>query len=515
MLKLAGGALVVAAFFFGTLWAMNSLYRNVEPQRPTVLAQKPPLPPATRQSVIIAPATFAIPAIREAMDRAVPRNLSGKPDNPLSKLLAKAEIGFTTERTPLVLSGQPDGLTIATTLNGSLRISGQLAGQLSGLGAALTGLLNDNPGRGAKDNGGRALDQRADIKGHVAVTARPAITTGWRLEPNLTAQVTVADANISIAGVKLNTAGEIKPLLDRAVTEQMSALQARLRNDAFLESAARREWAKMCRAIALGSGGAGLPSLWLELRPTRAFAAQPRIDANNVTLTLGIQAETRIVPQETKPACPFPARLELVPPLDDGRVAIGMPIDVPFTDVNRLMEAQLKDKTFPDDGSGAVDVTVQSARVSAAGDRLLISLLVRAREKKSWFGFGTDATLHVWGRPVLDSAQQTMRLADISLAVESEAAFGLLGGAAKAAVPYLEAALAKNAAIDLKPFLANARKGIEKALSDFRQKTDSVRVDAAVTGLRLVGIEFDSDTLRITAEADGTARVAVSKLPGK
>jgi hypothetical protein len=40
-----------------------------------------------------------------------------------------------------------------------------------------------------------------------------------------------------------------------------------------------------------------------------------------------------------------------------------------------------------------------------------------------------------------------------------------------------------------------------------------VRVDAAVTNLRLVGIEFDAKTLRIVAEADGTVRVAVSKLP--
>ena len=40
-----------------------------------------------------------------------------------------------------------------------------------------------------------------------------------------------------------------------------------------------------------------------------------------------------------------------------------------------------------------------------------------------------------------------------------------------------------------------------------------MRVDAAVTGLRLVGIEFDAKTLRVIAEADGTVRVAVSALP--
>jgi Domain of unknown function (DUF4403) len=56
----------------------------------------------------------------------------------------------------------------------------------------------------------------------------------------------------------------------------------------------------------------------------------------------------------------------------------------------------------------------------------LISLRVKAREKESWFGFGTEATVHIWGKPALDPQNQILRLAEISLAVKSEAAFGLL-----------------------------------------------------------------------------------------
>ena len=139
----------------------------------------------------------------------------------------------------------------------------------------------------------------------------------------------------------------MKPLLDRAVDEQVGALQARLRNDPFIEQAARREWAKLCRSIPLGKAAAGVPDLWLEVRPVRAVAAQPRIDASAVTLTVGVQAETRITPTESKPDCPFPATVEIVPPMEQGRVAIGVPIDLPFTEVNKLIEAQLKGRTFP------------------------------------------------------------------------------------------------------------------------------------------------------------------------
>ena len=191
-----------------------------------------------------------------------------------------------------------------------------------------------------------------------------------------------------------------------------------------------------------------------------------------------------------------------------------MPIDVPFTDINKIVEAQFAGRTFPEDGSGSVDVTVKHATVAASGDRLLISLLVHAKEKKSLFGFGGEANVYVWGRPVIDQAQQTLRLTDVQLAVESEAAFGLLGAAAREAMPYLQKALADKATLDLKPFAANAQKKIADAIADFQKNEDGVRVAAEITSLRLADIAFDSKTLRVTAEADGAINVYVTALGG-
>ena len=139
-----------------------------------------------------------------------------------------------------------------------------------------------------------------------------------------------------------------------------------------------------------------------------------------------------------------------------------MPIDVPFTELNRVMELQLKGKTFPETGDAPGQVTVLASSIAAAGDRLLISLRVKAKETKSWFGLGAEATVHVWGKPVLDQQSQIMRLTDITLDVQSEAAFGLLGTAAHAAIPYLQKALADHAVVDLKPFAASALKSIER-----------------------------------------------------
>jgi hypothetical protein len=481
-----------------------------------VLVELPPLPPAPRSSSIIAPVAIALSAIRDAADRGAPRSFAGKADNPVSQILQNADIGWTASRGPITATGAQDVLSLATPLTGTLNVTGSLTSKATGaIGDALGGLLGGNVVKQIGSVNIKALNANAEIKGNVTITARPKLAASWHIEPNLAAQVNLGDTSLSVAGARVNVPAQVKPLIDKTVADQITAMQERIRNDPSLERNARAQWAKACRSIPLqGTGAASsLPALWLELRPTRAIAAQPRVDASAVTLTLGIEAETRITSVQTKPDCPFPAKIAIVPPTPGG-VSIAVPIDVPFTDVNKIVAAQFAGRTFPEDGSGSVDVTVKRASVAASSDRLLISLLVNAKEKRSFLGLGGEANVHIWGKPVLDQDLQTLRLTNIELAVESEAAFGLLGAAARAAMPHLQKVLADNATIDLKPFISNAQKKIAAVISDFQQNEDGVRVAADITSLRLVDIAFDSKTLRVIAEAAGAINVYVTSLPG-
>jgi hypothetical protein len=435
------------------------------------------------------------------------------------------DLGWSVARGPFSVAGRPEGLAISTTLSGSMRATGQLSGSAGGplgspgeLSDFIGSLLGGGSPPARRQNQAeqsqpeRKLEQSANIRGSATLMARPTLLPQWRLEPNLTSQLTISDASLSLFGMDLSVPDEVKPMLERTIDEQISSLETWLRQDPFLEAAAREEWAKMCRSVPLGAAGPDMPNLWLEVRPTRAFAANPRVEQTTLRLTIGVQSDTRIVPNETKPDCPFPEQLEIVEQTEKGRVNIAVPIDIPFTEVNRLIEGELKGRTFPEDRSSAFTATINSVKMAASGDRLLISVGVRANETKTWFGFGADATIHVWGRPVLDPARQMLRLNDVALDVESAAAFGMLGAAARSAIPYLERALAENAVVDLVPLADNARKSIEAAVADFRKRTDSIQVDAQVVDLRLVGLEFDEKTLRVIAEADGTVRVAVSRL---
>ena len=506
---------VVAVSFGVALKAMDWISPSGTVPAP-VLVQLPPLAPAPRGSSIIAPISITLSAIRDAADRGAPRAFSGKADNPAPQVLQNADIGWTASRGPITATGGQDVLSLATALTGTLNVTGSLSAKATGaIGDALGGLLGGNVAKQIGSVNIKNLNANAEIKGNVTITARPKLAAAWRIEPNLAAQVNLGDTALSVAGVRINVPAQVKPLIDKTVADQLAVAQARIRNDPAFEQNARLQWAKICRSIPLQGAGAAssLPALWLELRPTRAIAAQPRVDASAVTLTLGIEAETRITPAQTKPECPFPATIAIIPPTP-GRVSIGVPIDMPFTDINKIVEAQFAGRTFPEDGSGSVDVTVKRATVAASGERLLISLLVNAKERKSFFGFAGEANVHIWGKPVLDQKQQTLRLTNIELAVESEAAFGLLGTAARAVMPHLQRALADRATIDLKPFATNAQKKIAAVIADFQKNEGGVRVAADISSVRLADIAFDSRTLRVIAEAEGAINVTITTLPG-
>jgi Domain of unknown function (DUF4403) len=511
---------IVAVAFAGATLLMNVLWpsapNSLQQGRPALVAL-PPLQPLAGTSTVLAPATIAVTAIRDALEAQAPRNLSGKPQNPVPQLLSNLQLSFTVTRGAFNVTGRPDGLAIGTPLSGSFEahgtISGGLAGGANALGGAINNLIGGNVGQQLQSLAGKSFDQHADVHGTVAAVAHPTIASNWRLSPNLAVQVNVVDVVLPIAGAKLSVANEVKPVLDNLVREQTNALEGRLRNDPFIEVAARSEWAKLCRSVSLGAAAPGMPGLWLEIRPTRAIAAQPKIDAKAVTLLVGVQAETRIVPSETKPNCPFPSVLDLVPLADEGKLDIALPIDVPFSEVSRLIDGELKGKTFPKDGSGSLVATIRQATVAASGDRLLISLLVNV--KKRGLDVGADATVHVWGRPVLDQDQQILRFKDVTLDVQSKTAFGVLGEAAQAAVPFLQKTLAEQAVIDLKPFAADAKKRIGAAVGDFSGQAGGLSATIAVNELRLTGIAYDDTTLRIIADAKGSVAVTISSLAGQ
>ena len=498
------GGLIGAVVLGGALWALDKLgaFGPSYLQRP-VLAVSPPLKPTTLISVMTVPVAVELAAIRASVDAATPRTFTGRHDNVPSGPFSKTDVRWSIHRDELGVTGRSEGLTMSAALSGTLRVGAgggdTITGSLSGADAMQPFLF-------------APVIHTGEMRGSITLTARPMLLPNWRIDPKLSGRVRIPEGGLTISGFTIDVSGDVKSAVDRAVNEQVDVVQEKVRNDATIEQVARTQWAKMCRSISLAAISAGNADLWLELRPVRAFAAHPHIDAATATVTLGVEAETRIRAAESKPTCPFPAQLEIVSPVDEGRFAIATPIEIPFTEINRILDLQLKGKVFPANADAAAQFKVLQASVTPSGNQLLISLLIDATERKTWFGFDAKATVYIWVQPELDREQQKLRLTNMVLDVKSNGVFGLFGAAGRIAIPYIQEELQQYAVIDLKPYAASARTGIEAIVADFDKQDDGVNAGATVTDLHLAVVEFDSKTLRVIAEANGTAKIAVTKL---
>jgi hypothetical protein len=116
---------------------------------------------------------------------------------------------------------------------------------------------------------------------------------------------------------------------------------------------------------------------------------------------------------------------------------------------------------------------------------------------------------------VLDREHQIVRFTDLALDMQSQAAFGLVRAAAQAAAPYLRKMLADAAAIDLKPFAADAKERIAAAVGSFNKQGGGVSANIAIKDLGLDGVAFDDKMLRVVAHANGSVNVVVSALAVK
>ena len=229
------------------------------------------------------------------------------------------------------------------------------------------------------------------------------------------------------------------------------------------------------------------------MRPVRAAAAQPQIDARNMTLTVGVQAETRITPKETKPDCPFPAKLELVPPMQNGKLAVGVPIDVPFTALDKVLEAQLKGQRYPEDNSAPVEIEVRS--VPSRRRRRPPAGLARRQGARA----ARDGSASAPTADGADLGQAGARREEPGAAPHRSVAGGGIGSRLRPA----RRRRARRHALSAEGAGRQARRSTSsrspptpkedrRRARRIREERNGVRVDTAVDDLRLTGIAFDS-----------------------
>ena len=437
---------------------------------PPPAAREAPLAPLDLPASTLAiPVSVPLEAIGGELNRTAPPSVAGAQDGPLG-----SRLNWRVARSPIAVSGVDDALRISGDLNGNLSIE-------SWAGSA-----------------------QVDLKARYHMDSRPRMLRNWRLDPNLSAELSLDQATHRLFGrIDISLRGTIGPPLERALQVQLGRLQEHIARDDSIERVARELWTRLCTSVRILPE----PEIWLEIRPGGLRAGQVRIGAQAASLALALQARTAIGTRETTPQCAFPKRLEIgsAEP-KNASIALWLPVEASYGVLQDMLERSAVRHTFGD----AWPFKVDAARLNPHGRSLLLEADFRA-QSPDWLSKRGKVSAFLVAEPVLDPEAATITLAGLSLDTASNhAAAAVLGEVAERR---FLAALEHPAAFDLSEWQEQLRQRANEALAKLMNaSSDNMALSARLDDLRLARLDVGPDSIRAVGHARGTARVTIETL---
>ena len=469
-----GVAYLVAWFMFGRV----SRFDAEEPK-----AETPPLPPLkAQQSKITLPVSIPIDAVRDILEQTVPREQTGREaykeriDILIGSTSVDIRIDWKVNRTDFEVAGDNDTLRVKAGVSGQATVRAKYKGPSAS--ADIT------------------------LQGTASLDARPRLDSKWHLTtPELSMDIRLNRAKVKVGPVSVSVRGKIRPKLNSFAKEQRDKIKRRIAEDGSLRTAAKENWEKFCRSVSLGSD----TGLWLEIKPVAARTAQPRISNENISLQLGLDAETRVVTKETNPDCPFPEELFIEAP-QLGYIEIVLPVEIDYLTLETALENEIVGKTFGKD----ISVRVETVSVRPHGGSLLLKVEVAVQVADGgWFDSRAEGTLYLLARPQLVADSQMITLTDVQLDTASRDVLVAIIG--EAVEPLLLRAVEGQTTLDLEPKYREIRDRANAALKAF--SSDDLAVDGEIEDVRLTSVDVGPDRLRVVANARGRVAVVVRKIP--
>lgn len=437
---------------------------------PPPAARGAPLPPLDLPASALAiPVSVPLEAIEGELNRAAPPSVAGGQDGPLG-----SRLNWRVTRSPIAVSGVNDALRISGGLNGNLSIE-------SWAGSAQVGL-----------------------KARYHMDSRPRMLRNWRLDPNLSAELSLDQATHRLFGrIDISLRRTVGPPLERALRAQLERLQTHIARDDSIERVARQLWARLCTSVLILPD----PNIWLEIRPGGLSAGQVRVGAQAVSLRLALHARTSVGTRETTPQCVFPERLDTGSGgPQDTSIALWLPAEASYGALQEVLERSAVGRTF----GGAWPVNVNAARLMPHGRSLLLEADLLA-QSPGWLSRGGKVSAFLAAEPVLDPEAATVMLTGLSLDTASNHAVAAVLG--ELAERRFRAALENPPVFDLSEWQEQLRQRANEALANLlNSSSDNVAIAAQLDDLRLARLEVGPDSIRAVGHARGTARVTIETL---
>lgn len=236
-----------------------------------------------------------------------------------------------------------------------------------------------------------------------------------------------------------------------------------------------------------------------------------------MTLTLGLEADAKLVTEAQTPECdPLPPlRLDEAEP----GLSLIVPAELEYGVLSRMLAQQFVGQAIPI-ANGALTLTPRDVRL--AGDDTKFNVVVDV--DIAWHGwwawwswlFGpTRASVELTTEPALDADNQVLDFNNSRFSGQSDDALNVVGKLARLAQEALVEAFEQAAVIDLAPEAERARESAERAAASL--DTDGlgglVVETATVDDGRLHSLEVGPQAVTLTIVATGDLKLAIREIP--
>lgn len=384
-------------------------------------------------------------------------------------------------------------------------------------------------GASVRNRGGIVPFQTSvNLSADARLRLRLQLEQSWRLNPEVQLFARLNTATIPVrvplptpltpTDVNIDVRGTLQPEVDRMLNSLVQQFQRDIRANRFLEDAAELAWNDLCKSHPVAAVEAGAPTdLWVVVRPIAFHAAQPLIDALGMTLTLGLEADTKLVTEAQAPEC------DTLPPLRIDEAEPGLSLIVPaelaYGVLSGVLTQQFVGQSIPV-GNGALTLTPVDVRLGSedASLNVVVEVDVAWRGWWAWWSwlFGpTRASIELSTEPALDADNQVLAFKNSRISGRSNDALNVVGNLALLAQEALVSAFERAGVINLAPEAERAREAAERAAAslDTGGLGGLVVETASVDDVRLQSLEVGPQALKLTIVASGDLKLAIREIP--
>jgi len=345
----------------------------------------------------------------------------------------------------------------------------------------------------------REEDKNLHFRGTITMVSQPKVDRQWRVKPNLSGGIRFSEAYIHF-GVPISVRGELTPIANRLINEHLGEIERDAQQSLDLRARVRPIWNLLSQPTRLTDD----QKIWAVIEPRAAYMEQVRAANERIHFGLGLDFIARTImgtprPDQTRHEVP-----DLVVGEKGGNgFRLAVPFTVSYGEITRALNQELDDW----ETTVGENVTVTVDSVNIYGDRENVFVKAHFRARHQWTRAHGD--LYFRGRPVLNQAEQQLKITDVDFDVNT--ANALVSSAAwlhrKALIRQLE----KQLEFDVEPLFGQSISEVNGQLSDLRIE-DRLRLSAEIRQASLASLMLAPDGFVVLALAEGTSTAEVLQL---